>query len=104
MVADLVGVGAERDVQRARAAGARGRRGLYDPDACGVGPSAASPLKLWVNWDADGRDTSNPSGEWVKIRNLDPVNPVPLGGWYLRDSGLRRFTFPASAVVAPGAR
>ncbi len=85
--------------QQARAAGV----GLYDPDACGVGPSAVSPLKLWVNWDADGRDTSNPSGEWVKVRNLDPVNPVPLGGWYLRDSGLRRFTFPASAVVAPGA-
>ena len=29
--------------QEARAAG----RGIYDPDACGVGPSAASPLKLW---------------------------------------------------------
>ena len=85
--------------QEARAAG----RGIYDPDACGVGPSAASPLKLWVNWDADGRDTSNAAGEWVKIRNLDPVNAVPLGGWYVRDSGLRRFTFPANAVVGPGA-
>jgi endonuclease YncB( thermonuclease family) len=84
--------------QQAIAAG----RGVYDPDACGVGPSAASPLKLWVNWDADGRDTANAAGEWVKVRNLDPVNPVPLGGWYLRDSGLRRFTFPASAVVPPG--
>jgi hypothetical protein len=79
------------------------RRGLFDADACGIGPSAASPLKLWVNWDADGNDTTNPSGEWVKVRNLDPVNPVPLGGWYLRDSGLRRFTFPAEAVIAPGA-
>ena len=84
--------------QQARAAGV----GLYDPDACGVGPSPASPLKLWVNWDADGRDTSNPSGEWVKIRNLDPVNPVPLGGWYVRDSGLRRFTFPSTAVRPAG--
>jgi endonuclease YncB( thermonuclease family) len=85
--------------QQARAAGI----GLYDPDACGIGPSAASPLKLWVNWDADGRDTSNAAGEWVKLRNLDPVNPVPLGGWYVRDSGLRRFTFPPAAVVGPGA-
>jgi endonuclease YncB( thermonuclease family) len=78
------------------------RRGLFDPDACGPGPSAASPLKIWANWDADGDDTANPSGEWVKVRNLDPVNPVPVGGWYVRDSGLRRFTFPGGAVIAPG--
>jgi endonuclease YncB( thermonuclease family) len=78
------------------------QRGLFDPDACGVGPSAASPLKLWVNWDADGDDTANASGEWVKLRNLDPANPVPLGGWHLRDSGLRRFTFPADAAIPPG--
>ena len=46
------------------------------PPRAAPGPSAASPLKLWVNWDADGNDTANPSGEWVRIRNLDPVNPV----------------------------
>jgi endonuclease YncB( thermonuclease family) len=78
------------------------RRGMFDPSGCGVGASSASPLKLWVNWDADGDDTANPSGEWVKVRNLDPVNAVPLGGWYVRDSGLRRFTFPASAAIPPG--
>jgi endonuclease YncB( thermonuclease family) len=78
------------------------QRGLFDPDGCGVGPSAASPLRLIVNWDADGDDTANPSGEWVKVRNLDPVNAVPLGGWYLRDSGLRRYTFPADAAIPPG--
>jgi endonuclease YncB( thermonuclease family) len=80
------------------------QRGLFDADACGVGPSAASPLKVWVNWDADGDDTANPAGEWVKVRNLDPVNPVPLGGWYVRDSGLRRFTFPVDAVIPPAGR
>jgi endonuclease YncB( thermonuclease family) len=79
-----------------------GQRGLYDPDGCGIGPSAVSPLKLWVNWDADGEDNANPSGEWVKIRNLDPVNPVPLGDWYLRDAGLRRYVFPPQAVIPPG--
>jgi lamin tail-like protein len=78
------------------------QRGLFDPDGCGVGPSAASPLRILVNWDADGDDTANPSGEWVKVRNLDPVNAVPLGGWYLRDSGLRRYTFPAQAAIPPG--
>jgi endonuclease YncB( thermonuclease family) len=77
------------------------QRGVFDPDACGIGPSAASPLRVEVNWDADGDDTANPSGEWVRIRNLDPVNAVPLGGWYLRDSGLRRYTFPADAVIPP---
>lgn len=86
-------------VQQAIAA----QRGLYDPDACGPGPNPLSPLKLWVNWDADGDDIANPSGEWVKIKNLDPVTPVALGGWYVRDSGLRRFTFPAGAAIAPGA-
>jgi endonuclease YncB( thermonuclease family) len=78
------------------------QRGLFDPDACGIGPSAVSPLKLLVNWDADGDDSANPSGEWVKIRNLDPVNPVPLGDWYVRDAGLRRYVLPPQAVVPPG--
>lgn len=77
--------------------------GLFDPDGCGPGPSAASPLQLWANWDADGDDGANPGGEWVKVRNLDPVNPVALGGWWVRDSSLRRYVFPPSAVLAPGA-
>jgi endonuclease YncB( thermonuclease family) len=78
------------------------RRGLFDPDACGIGPSSASPLALIVNWDADGPDDANPSGEWVKIRNLDPVNWVPLGDWRLRDAGLRDYLFPPHAVLPPG--
>jgi len=80
------------------------QRGMFDPDGCGVGPSAASPLKLNVNWDADGSDTANASDEWVEIRNLDPVNPVPLAGWYLRDAGLRDFLFASHAVIPPGGR
>jgi endonuclease YncB( thermonuclease family) len=85
-------------IQRAIAA----QRGLFDPDGCGVGPSAASPLALTVNWDADGPDHANPSDEWVKVRNLDPVNPVSLNGWRLRDAGLRDYLFPPQAVVPPG--
>jgi endonuclease YncB( thermonuclease family) len=77
------------------------RRGLFSPNYCGVGPNEGHPLKLWVNWDADGNDRDNVNGEWVKIKNLDPVNPLPIGGWYLRDSGLRRYTFPAGSVIAP---
>jgi endonuclease YncB( thermonuclease family) len=88
------------NTQRAQALGLR----LFSPTACGAGPSEASPLRLWVNWDADGSDSSNPDGEWVRIANDDPVNAVALGGWWLRDSSLRRYTFPPEAVVPPGGR
>ena len=79
-------------LQRAIAA----RRGLFDPDGCGAGPSAASPLAMIVNWDADGLDDATPSDEWAEIRNLDPVNAVPLRDWYLRDAGLRNYLVPAA--------
>ena len=85
--------------QRAAAA----HKGLFSPNHCGVGPNEGHPIRLWANWDADGSDADDVNGEWVKIKNLDTINPLPLGGWYLRDSGLRRFTFPPAAVIAPNA-
>ncbi|MDQ1741635.1 MAG: competence protein ComEC, partial [Pseudonocardiales bacterium] len=84
--------------QRAAAA----HRGLFSPSYCGIGPNEGQPIKLWVNWDADGSDNEDVNGEWVKVKNLDPVNPLPLDRWYVRDSSLRRFTFPPGATVAPG--
>ena len=36
--------------------------------------------------------------------NLDPFTTVSLEGWWVRDSGLRRYTFPAGAVVPPMGR
>ena len=33
-----------------------------------------------------------------------PSTPSTLGGWWLRDSSLRRYTFPPEAVIAPGGR
>jgi endonuclease YncB( thermonuclease family) len=83
---------------RAAAAG----RQLYDDDFCGQGPSAGAQLRLWVNWDAEGGDASNINDEWIRIKNLDPRNPVPLGGWSVRDSDLRRYDLPSSAVVPAG--
>ncbi len=77
---------------------------LFSPTGCGTGPSLASPLRLWVNWDADGSDSANPDGEWVRIANDDPVNFVDLSGWWVRDSGLRRYTFPPGTVIEPGGR
>jgi len=73
------------------------RRGLWNPTYCGVGPSDESPLRLTVNGDA--RFVSD---EWVRIRNLDPVNAVALGGWWVRDSELKRFVFPDWATLPPG--
>jgi endonuclease YncB( thermonuclease family) len=73
---------------------------LWNSEYCAGGPPAA--LRLWVNWDADGDDGANPAGEWVRIKNLDPVEPVWIGGWWLRDSSLRRFTFPSDTTIPPG--
>lgn len=87
-------------VQRAAAA----QRGVFDPDACGIGPAATSLLSVRVNWDADGPDGANPAGEWVQVLNGDPVAPVALDGWHLRDAGLRRFAFPPGSSIPPGGR
>src|SRR6185436_16392612 len=44
-----------------------------------------------------------PDGEWVKIQNQSATEALQLGGWWVRDAMLRRFTFPAGTAVAPGA-
>ena len=76
--------------------------GLWSPAYCGPGPSDASPLRVLANADADGDDNANVSGEWIRIRNLDTVNTVQLGGWWVRDSALRRYVFPDWATLPPG--
>jgi endonuclease YncB( thermonuclease family) len=73
------------------------QRGIWSPTYCGLGPSDASPLSVTVN-----HDHRLAGGEWVRVRNHDPVNAVPLGGWWLRDSALNRFTFPDWATLPPG--
>ena len=80
---------------------AAARRGLFSPNACGIGPNEGHPIGLWAQWDADGNDREDVNGEYVKIRNYDVNNPLPLDGWYLRDSGLRRFTFPPGSAIPP---
>lgn len=84
----------------ARDAAATGRN-LHDDDFCGAGPGAGAPLELHVNWDADGSDLENVNGEWVRVRSTGDAD-VPLGGWWIRDSTLRRFTFPAGATLRAG--
>ena len=79
----------------------RAQLNLWDYDYCGAGPAEGAQMRLLVNWDADGDDGLDPNGEWVRITNLDPVNPLPLGGWWLRDTALRRYVFPSWAEVPP---
>jgi endonuclease YncB( thermonuclease family) len=72
--------------------------GLWDPEFCGPGPDAH--LSMWAY--SNPETSHDVDGEWIRIRNLDPVNPLPLGGWWVRDSGLRSYTLPPDATIAPG--
>jgi endonuclease YncB( thermonuclease family) len=75
---------------------------LWDTDSCRSGPQQSTPLRMWVNWDADGRDgRGNLNGEWVKLKNLGGTD-LPISRWWFRDSWLKRFTFPSGAVVPAG--
>jgi endonuclease YncB( thermonuclease family) len=76
--------------------------GLWNSYYCGPGPEDLASLRVWVNSNPYGSDRRDPNGEWVRIKNLNPVNPVALGGWWVRDSALRRYTLPSSAVVPAG--
>jgi endonuclease YncB( thermonuclease family) len=81
----------------AQQAAREGRR-LYDTGTCGVGPYQGAKLSVRVNFDAEGADDRNVNGEWIRVANASS-GPVPIGGWWVRDSGLRRYTFPAGTVV-----
>ena len=82
----------------AEQAQARGTH-LWNPDACGAGPGTG--LDVRVNWDAEGVDVENPNGEWIRVFNRSDRD-IALGGWRVRDSALREFAFPASAVARAG--
>jgi endonuclease YncB( thermonuclease family) len=79
-------------------AAANGRR-LWNPQGCGRGPKAT--LTMTLNPNAEGEDWANVDGEWAAIHN-PTARAVSLHRWWFRDSGLRRYTFPASAVVPAG--
>ncbi|HWS36732.1 MAG TPA: lamin tail domain-containing protein [Actinoplanes sp.] len=90
----------ERYHAAAKEAAAAGRE-LYDTDACKPGPAQNSGLTLTVNPDAEGNDAENLNGEWFQVHNPSAAD-VPVGGWWVRDSGLRRYTFPAGTVIPAG--
>jgi endonuclease YncB( thermonuclease family) len=77
------------------------RLGLWNPAACRAGPSQDASLGVAVMSDPVGEDGVNLNSEYVRVRNLG-AKPVSLARWWVRDSGLRRYPFPAGTVVAPG--
>ena len=93
-------------MRRAQEAAAAGVGMWGNSTLCGEGPNQTEPLKVTVNWDAEGNDAANVNGEWIDIQNLGTV-PVPLAGWWVRDAAYRGFkahgyTIPDGAVVEPG--
>ncbi|OJF11771.1 lamin tail domain-containing protein [Couchioplanes caeruleus] len=82
----------------AQARAARDRLNLYDTDACGSGPSQNAAISAFVNYDAEGQDDKNLNGEYVRLDNAS-ASAVPIAGWWVRDSGLRRYTFRAGSVI-----
>jgi endonuclease YncB( thermonuclease family) len=91
-----------RDYSRLAQRAARLGRGMWNPAACAPGPSEGHPFRFWANADADGRDRSYVNGEWFRVENLHPTLPLALGGWWVRDSALRRYVLPPWTTVAPG--
>ena len=81
---------------------ARSGRRIWNTAACRRGPRQSSPLTMKVRWDARGSDGAHPNGEWFRIKNWDRAHSVGLGGWWVRDSALRRYKFPRGAVIPPG--
>jgi micrococcal nuclease len=74
------------------------RLNLWNPRGCGVGPASNAGLAMHLNYDADGNDFDNVDGEWARISTSSPL-PVHLGGWWFRDSALRRYRFPSWAEI-----
>lgn len=93
-------------MRRAQEAAAAGVGMWGNSTLCGEGPNQTEPLKVTVNWDAEGNDAANVNGEWIDIENLGTV-PVPLGGWWVRDAAYRGYkahgyTIPDGTVVEAG--
>lgn len=71
---------------RAAEAEARdGRRGLWDPAACGAPVDGAGGMRVvGLRLDAEGDDSQNLNDEWVEIGNEGSAS-VDLTGWRVRD-------------------
>lgn len=77
---------------------ARARTNLFDTDFCRSGPSQLTPLRLWINYDGNGDDATNPNSEWVKVLNLSTTT-LPVGGWWMRTAAQDNYVLPSYAVI-----
>jgi len=76
-----------------------GRR-IWRDNYCGDGPSVSADISIWLNADADGDDTQNINGEWIKLRN-DGVASVNLSRWTVRDKFLNSHVFQNGTLIGP---
>jgi endonuclease YncB( thermonuclease family) len=81
--------------------------GLWDTNHCGSGPTDSANLRLWMNYEADGTDSTNANGEWLRIQNRSGSQNVSIAGWKLRHAsktcdGSQCYTFPSGSVVPAG--
>ena len=75
---------------------------IWNPHYCGRGPAQFARLRVWVNSDPAGRQANGRNGEWARVKNLDRARSVAIGRWWVRDSGLRRYTFPPATTIPAG--
>lgn len=60
-------------------------------------------LELTVNYDGPGNDDKFPKGEWVNIRNTDPLETVDISG-YMVESHPWTYEIERDTTLAPGER
>ena len=84
-------------------------RGIWQDTLCGRGPQHGHPIDMWVKSSADGRDSENVNGEYIRIVNRHDADTLDLSGWLVRESSLFRvnpddegYRFPAGTLVPPG--
>ena len=83
--------------QQAAAGGIR----MFQTTTCGVGPAQDVPLRTWVLWDPPGPDTGKLNETGMVIYNPSGT-AVDLSKWWVRNSDLRRLTFPAGTTLPGG--
>jgi endonuclease YncB( thermonuclease family) len=76
------------------------RLNVYNPIACGVGAARGIQLGMRLRYDAPHNDSKHVNGEHARIIN-PTASRIPIGGWWFRDSALRRFRFPRWAAIRP---
>lgn len=69
-------------------------------DVSPAGENIRGALQMSVNYDAAGRDTANPNGEWVALYNSGSAD-IDLGGFHLV-SGSQTHHFAAGTTLASG--